>query len=80
MRFIEVKGRAGVGEIALSENEYRTAQRLKGDYWNTKQHVYEVATKVRKIAHGCKWRCLRDLSAGAVQKFLADLRAGGLSI
>jgi superfamily II DNA or RNA helicase len=31
--FIEVKGRAGVGVVALSENEYRTAQRLKGDYW-----------------------------------------------
>jgi len=28
-----VKGRAGVGEVALSSNEYHTAQRLKGDYW-----------------------------------------------
>src|SRR5206468_11574988 len=33
VRFIEVKGRAGVGVVALSENEYRTAQRLKGNYW-----------------------------------------------
>jgi len=33
VRFIEVKGRAGVGEIALTENEYRTAERLKGEYW-----------------------------------------------
>jgi superfamily II DNA or RNA helicase len=33
IRFIEVKGRAGIGIIALSENEYRTAERLKGDYW-----------------------------------------------
>jgi superfamily II DNA or RNA helicase len=33
VRFIEVKGRAGVGVIALSENEYRTAERLKCDYW-----------------------------------------------
>jgi hypothetical protein len=33
VRFIEVKGRAGVGVIALSENEYRTAERLKYDYW-----------------------------------------------
>ena len=32
-RFIEVKGRAGVGEVALSSNEYRTAQRLGDDYW-----------------------------------------------
>jgi len=33
VRFIEVKGRAGVGEVALSANEYKTAQRLKNDYW-----------------------------------------------
>jgi urease gamma subunit len=33
VRFIEVKGRAGVGRIAITLNEYRTAERLKGDYW-----------------------------------------------
>ncbi|XZE56157.1 DUF3883 domain-containing protein [Planctomycetaceae bacterium SH139] len=33
VRFIEVKGRAGVGIVALSENEYRTAERLREDYW-----------------------------------------------
>jgi len=33
VRFIEVKGRAGVGEIALTANEYRTAERLKHEYW-----------------------------------------------
>jgi hypothetical protein len=33
VRFIEVKGRARVGEIALTANEYKTAQRLKEDYW-----------------------------------------------
>jgi hypothetical protein len=33
VRFIEVKGRAGVGEIFLSANEYRAAERLKTDYW-----------------------------------------------
>lgn len=33
VRFIEVKGRALVGEVALSSNEYRTAQRLREDYW-----------------------------------------------
>ena len=33
VRFIEVKGRAGVGQIGLTANEYKTAQRLKGDYW-----------------------------------------------
>ena len=33
VRFIEVKGRAAVGEVALSDNEYKTAERLKKDYW-----------------------------------------------
>ena len=33
VRFIEVKGRAVVGEVALSNNEYKTAQRLKKDFW-----------------------------------------------
>lgn len=33
IRFIEVKGRAGVAEVALSSNEYKTALRLGGDYW-----------------------------------------------
>lgn len=33
VRFIEVKGRARVGDVALTANEHRTAQRLKGDYW-----------------------------------------------
>jgi len=32
-RFIEVKGRAAVGEVGLSSNEFKTAQRLAGDYW-----------------------------------------------
>ncbi|HYN25796.1 MAG TPA: DEAD/DEAH box helicase family protein [Pyrinomonadaceae bacterium] len=32
-RFIEVKGRAAVGEIALTANEYKTAQRLGDVYW-----------------------------------------------
>lgn len=33
VRFIEVKGRAAVGEVALTTNEYKTAQRLGNDYW-----------------------------------------------
>lgn len=33
VRFIEVKGRSEVGEVALTMNEYKTAERLKSDYW-----------------------------------------------
>jgi superfamily II DNA or RNA helicase len=33
VRFIEVKGRAHTGEIALTANEFRTAQRLAKDYY-----------------------------------------------
>ena len=33
VRFIEVKGRAYTGDIAVTGNEYKTAQRLGNDYW-----------------------------------------------
>jgi len=33
VRFIEVKGRSKLGEVALTENEYKTAQRLGNDYY-----------------------------------------------
>jgi superfamily II DNA or RNA helicase len=33
VRFIEVKGRSAIDEVALTMNEYKTAQRLKKDYW-----------------------------------------------
>ncbi|MBF0121421.1 MAG: DUF3883 domain-containing protein [Desulfobacterales bacterium] len=33
VRFIEVKGRAQIGEIALTENEYKTACRMGKDYF-----------------------------------------------
>jgi len=42
VRFIEVKGRAGVGEVALSPNEHRTAERLGQEYWL--YVVYDCAT------------------------------------
>jgi hypothetical protein len=42
LRFIEVKGRAEVGDVALSSNEYRTAQRLGKEYWL--YVVYNCAT------------------------------------
>ncbi len=33
VKFIEVKGRAFIGEVALTSNEYKTAQRLKKDFY-----------------------------------------------
>lgn len=42
VRFIEVKGRASIGGIALTDNEYKTADRLKDDYWL--YVVYNCAT------------------------------------
>lgn len=54
VRFIEVKGRAVVGEIALSANEYKTAERLKKDYWlyavfncGSKPEIHTVQDPVR---------------------------------
>lgn len=45
VRFIEVKGRAAVGEVALSDNEYKTSDRLKNDYWL--YVVFNCATKAQ---------------------------------
>jgi hypothetical protein len=33
VRYVEVKGRAGVGDVELSQNEWLKAQQLGGDYW-----------------------------------------------
>lgn len=33
VRFIEVKGRAAIGEVGLTTNEFKTAARLREDYW-----------------------------------------------
>jgi len=33
VRFIEVKGRAAVSDVALTSSEHKTAQRLKDDFW-----------------------------------------------
>jgi hypothetical protein len=54
VRFIEVKGRAMQGEIALTTNEYKTAERLKQDYWlyvvfncATTPQVYPIQDPIR---------------------------------
>ncbi len=49
VRFIEVKGRAGTDAIALTANEYRTAQRLGHDYYL--YVVYDCASSPRLIVH-----------------------------
>jgi len=43
VKFIEVKGRATIGEIAVTTNEYKTAERLQKDYWL--YVVYNCASK-----------------------------------
>jgi len=43
VRFIEVKGRASVDDVFLSDNEYKAAVRHKDDYWL--YAVYNCKTK-----------------------------------
>lgn len=43
VKFIEVKGRATIGEVAVTANEYKTAERLQKDYWL--YVVYNCASK-----------------------------------
>jgi hypothetical protein len=47
VRFIEVKGRASTGDVALTTNEFKTAQRLKGDFWL--YAVFDAATSPRLV-------------------------------
>jgi superfamily II DNA or RNA helicase len=47
VRFIEVKGRAAVGAVILSRNEYKTAERLRADYWL--YVVFDCATRPRLL-------------------------------
>ncbi|MDI6631853.1 MAG: DUF3883 domain-containing protein, partial [Thermoanaerobacteraceae bacterium] len=47
VRFIEVKGRAGVGPVVLTRNEYKTAERLRSDYWL--YVVFDCATTPRLL-------------------------------
>lgn len=47
VRFIEVKGRATSGPIVLTPNEYKTASRLREDYWL--YVVFDCATKPRLL-------------------------------
>ncbi|MBV6627861.1 MAG: DUF3883 domain-containing protein [Rivularia sp. (in: Bacteria)] len=54
VRFIEVKGRSTVGEVALTTNEYKTAERLKQDYWlyvvfncGSKPEIHVIQNPVR---------------------------------
>lgn len=51
VKFIEVKGRATIGEIAVTSNEYKTAERLHKDYWL--YVVYNCASKP-------KIHCIQD--------------------
>jgi hypothetical protein len=48
VRFIEVKGRAGVGPVVLTPHEYKTAERLRADYWL--YVVFDCATQPRLMA------------------------------
>src|SRR3979409_107290 len=41
-------------------DDFEAHQRSKG---NSKQHVFEIAAKVRKIVTGCKWTYLREIAA-----------------
>ena len=43
VRYIEVKGRSALGDVALTNNEYKTAERLGEDYWL--YVVYHCATQ-----------------------------------
>jgi hypothetical protein len=81
VRFIEVKGRAAVGEVALTTNEYKTAEWLKQDYW-----LYTVfncaSTPKVHVIQGPNSRSVfaRSLPSVLSLAFQESLRAGSRSL
>jgi len=69
----------GMAKLPLSQHigAYQEYLQCKG---NSDQYVQEVSGKVRKIAKACRWSFIGDLSPGDVQAYLAELRAGGVSV
>ncbi len=63
--------------LAGHVDDFEAHQQSKG---NSEQHVGEVSKKVRRIVKGCNWTMIRDISASGTQRYLADLRTGGLSV
>jgi len=59
-RFIEVKGRALVGEVALSCNEYKKANLLKDDYWLYVVFNCETTPQIHMIQNPSKldWKAI----------------------
>ena len=66
------------GKRPLKDHIVDFTQHLK-DKGNSAQHVFEVDSQVQKIAAGCKWNLIQDLSPNDVQRYLADRRGKGLS-
>ncbi|MDR1925790.1 MAG: DUF3883 domain-containing protein [Planctomycetaceae bacterium] len=53
-RYIEVKGRAGVGDVLVSKNEYNTLIRLHDDYWLYVVYHCETKPEVHPIDNPAK--------------------------
>ena len=56
IRYIEVKGRASIGPISLSQNEWFKAHRLKDNYylyvvWNAKNQMNRKILEIKNPAH-----------------------------
>lgn len=60
VKFIEVKGRATIGEIGLTSNEYKTAERLQKDYWLYVVYNCASSPQIHKIQDPVKlgWEAL----------------------
>ena len=80
-RFVEIglldSTRAAAGKSLLQHiKDWQQALLDKGD---TAQQARQVASRVRRIVKGCKFQVWSDIQASRVQRFIAQLREGGLS-
>jgi integrase len=71
----------GIGNVRFTEQGRRPLTdhvaefgRFLLDRGNSKKHVGETVARVRAVLDGCGFALIRDLEAGAVQSFLANLK------
>jgi len=81
-RFVSIglidSGRAAAGKPLVEHiKDFRDSLLAKG---NTAMYVQTVISRTQAVMNGCKSRVWSDVRADRVERYLADLRSGGLSI
>jgi len=72
VKFIEVKGRSTIGEVALTTNEFKTAERLQKDFWLYVVYNCSTNPEIHVIQNPAKlgWKPLVKIEHSIVKKII----------